>query len=68
MIAHRCKHCIWWDNEHRSINDVPIELGKLVPGYCRKHKPGGLKIGRYYYGVWPVTDAEDLCGEFRPAQ
>lgn len=40
-------------------------MTKTNPGYCRKHKPGGLRIGNYFYGVHPVVDAEEFCGEFR---
>lgn len=65
MIANRCKKCIWWDNEHPSIKQVPAELGKGTLGYCRKHKPGALRIGDYFYGVQPVTDGDEFCGEFR---
>ena len=65
MIENRCKHCQWWDNEHRSVNKIPIELGKNVPGFCRKHNPGGLRLGHYYYGVQPIMDADEFCGEFR---
>lgn len=65
MITHRCKHCLWWDNEHRSVNDIPIELGKIVPGFCRRRRPGAQRIGRHYYATFPVTDAEEFCGEFK---
>jgi len=65
MINHRCKNCQWWDNEHPVVNTIPLELGKAVPGICRKHKPGALKIGNFYYGAQPIMDAEDFCGEFR---
>ena len=65
MIGHRCEKCMWWDNQHPSIGHVKRELGKSRPGFCRKHKPGALKIGHVYYGVQPVMDAEEFCGEFR---
>ncbi len=65
MLAHRCKNCLWWDNQHPVIETVPTELAKRNPGICRKHKPGPLKIGDFYYGVQPIMDAEDFCGEFR---
>lgn len=65
MIEHRCRNCIWWDNQHESAKGIPVELTKTNPGYCRKHKPGGLRIGNYFYGVHPVVDAEEFCGEFR---
>ena len=65
MITHRCRDCTWWDNEHSSAREIPIDLGKGEPGFCRKHKPGGMRIGKYYYGVQPVMDADEFCGEFR---
>jgi len=65
MIGHRCKNCIWWDNEHDHVKTIPVTLNKVVPGICRKHKPGGLKIGDYYYGVQIIMDAYEFCGEFR---
>lgn len=65
MIAHRCCNCLWWDDQHPAIANVPVKLDKVRPGFCRKHKPGSLRIGEYFYGVQPVTDADDFCGEFR---
>ena len=65
MIEHRCKNCQWWDNRPEMIALVPIELNKKNPGFCRKHKPGAIRIGSYYYGVQPVTDGDEFCGEFR---
>ena len=65
MITHRCKLCIWWDTVHPSVAHIPVELHKVQVGFCRKHKPGSLRIGTYFYGVQPVTDADEFCGEFR---
>ena len=65
MITHRCKNCIWWDNQHPHAKTIPIKLNKTNPGFCRKKMPGALRIGEYYYGVQPIQDADDLCGEFR---
>ena len=60
MISSRCGNCTWWDRQHRSLGEVPQNLG-----YCRKHYPVvSLQNGRYY-GNWPLTDQNDLCGEFR---
>ena len=42
MISNRCRDCIWWDNQHPSVENIPIELDKVTPGFCRKHKPGSL--------------------------
>jgi len=65
MIENRCRNCTWWDNVHPSVAQIPEELGKCERGFCRKHKPGGLRIGNYFYGVQPVMDADEFCGEFR---
>jgi hypothetical protein len=65
VIEHRCKRCIWWDDRHRAVEYIPIQLHKTSPGICRKHKPGSLRIGEHFYGVQPITDADDFCGEFR---
>ena len=65
MIGHRCEKCIWWDSQHRAVANIPKLLDKVRVGFCRKHKPGALKIGEYYYGVQPVMDADEFCGEFR---
>ena len=65
MITHRCHRCIWWDKEHPSIEIVPTIPGKLNLGFCRKHKPGAERINGFYYGVQPVMDADEFCGEFR---
>jgi len=56
---------MWWDNQHQSVASIPDFEGKQRPGFCRKHKPGAVKIGRHYYGVQPVMDADEFCGEFR---
>ena len=66
MIGHRCKNCIWWDNQHSFVATIEPALSKKAPGICRKHKPGSIKIGVVFYGVQPVMDADDFCGEFRP--
>jgi hypothetical protein len=65
MIGHRCENCMWWDSTHDSVMHIPTNLNKDKPGFCRKHKPGAHRIGEYYYGVQPVMDAKEFCGEFR---
>jgi len=65
VIGHRCKNCLWWDSQHPSVKLIPTNLGKTDLGICRKHKPGALKIGNHYYGVQPVMDGQEFCGEFR---
>lgn len=65
MITHRCKNCIWWDNQHPSVALIPPHPHKPNPGFCRKRRPGSLRIGQYFYGMQPVMDADEFCGEFR---
>jgi len=65
MIDYRCRACQWWDHLHPSVKLVPVIPGKERLGFCRKHKPGSERINGYYYGVQPVTDADEFCGEFR---
>lgn len=65
MIGHRCKNCIWWDDRHPLVGKIPMALEKSQPGFCRKHKPGAYRINEFYYGVQPIMDAEEFCGEFR---
>jgi hypothetical protein len=67
VIENRCKNCIWWDNQHPSVSAIPcpLDLVKERPGFCRKHKPGGVLVDRYHFGIQPVMDADEFCGEFR---
>lgn len=65
MISHRCKSCVWWDNQHPSVEHIPQELDKACVGFCRRRKAGALRIGQYFYGVHPVMDADEFCGEFK---
>lgn len=65
MIGHRCKNCQWWDSEHPSVARIPTEMDKDQMGFCRKHRPGSMRIVHHFYGVQPVMDADEFCGEFR---
>ena len=65
MVKHRCNNCMWWDSQHESVMLIPEVPGKSKMGFCRKHKPGALLIEQHYYGVQPVMDANEFCGEFR---
>ena len=50
---------------HESVKLIPEILGKNRLGFCRKHKPGAIQIKNHFYGVQPVMDGEEFCGEFR---
>lgn len=64
MFSGRCKRCMWWDNKHASLKDLPDSWG-----YCRKHKPVVyMAQDKRYHGGFPLLDAEDFCGEFRDAR
>ena len=65
MISHRCRECTWWDCQHAGVKLIPIVLGKGIVGFCRKHKPGAIQIEKHYFGVQPVMDSEEFCGELR---
>lgn len=65
MIGHRCKNCTWWDNQHPSVERIPVELHKTVVGFCRRRRAGSLRIKNHFYGVHPVMDADEFCGEFK---
>jgi len=65
MIDHRCKNCIWFDTIHESVKLIPPFSGKTKMGFCRKHKPGAILVNNHYYGLQPVMDSEEFCGEFR---
>jgi len=65
MIDYRCKNCLWFDNEHKSINLVPLIPGKYEIGFCRKKIPGVINIKNYFYGIQPVRDGNEFCGEFK---
>jgi len=58
MIGHKCNKCIWWDNKHKNVPIIDV-------GFCRKHKPAATMKDGLYMGIWPLTDKEDFCGEFR---
>ncbi len=60
MVSHRCRRCMWFDQEHSSLIEVPGDYG-----YCRKHKPLVYPLEGRYYGGWPLVDVNDFCGEFR---
>ena len=47
------------------MSATPSEHDKTALLFSAKHKPGSLRIGSYFYGVQPVTDADEFCGEFR---
>jgi len=65
MIGHRCRKCIWWDNQHDSVRLIPLIEAKKNPGFCRRRKPGAILLNGYFYGAPPVMDAEEFCGEFK---
>jgi len=63
MVGYRCMNCMWFDNQHESLKQACF--ADKPRGYCRKHKPGIIQTKAYYYGVWPLVDPLDFCGEFR---
>jgi len=60
----RCDRCrFWWRGEGHDEGD----------GTCHRHAP--MSLGQIdtdaspnsrYYGIWPLTQGADGCGEFQP--
>jgi len=65
MISHRCINCIWWDNNHISVKSIPITKEKPNPGFCRKKRPNVIAFKNHHFGVQPVMDNDEFCGEFK---
>jgi len=65
VITHRCKNCLWWDNVHISVKSIPITDEKPTPGFCRKKRPNVMLFKQHHFGVQPVMDADEFCGEFK---
>ena len=65
MITHRCKNCIWWDKQHISVGNIPVTAEKPSPGFCRKKRPNVILFKEHHFGVQPVMDANEFCGEFK---
>ncbi len=65
MISHRCKLCLWWDNEHIRLQHMDKIEWIPTPGICRKHKPASMNVKGIHIGTQPIMDADDFCGEFR---
>ena len=56
---------MWWDSEHVSVSAITIVEEKPNPGFCRKKIPAVVLFKKHHFGVQPVMDAEEFCGEFR---
>ena len=48
MIGHRCKDCIWWDDQHLSVRYIPATSEKLKPGFCRKKRPNVILFKEHH--------------------
>ena len=62
MIGHKCRDCLWWDNQHKRVK---LQSDDSDHGFCRKHKPVIFSCNNIYYGGWPLVEKNDFCGEFR---
>lgn len=65
MIISRCKNCIWFDDQHQSVQSIPKIEWKTHPGFCRKKRPNVAGFKGYHIGMQPIMDADEFCGEFR---
>ena len=65
MIGHKCLNCLWWDNQHVSVQSIPVTVEKPNAGFCRKKAPNVILYSKHHFGAQPVMDAEEFCGNFR---
>lgn len=65
MIGHRCRRCLWWDNQHVSVQAIGHFEFKPAPGFCRRRRPSAYMYEQNYLAIWPITDADEFCGEFK---
>jgi len=56
---------MWWDNQHISVQYIPPTKEKLNPGFCRKKRPNVILFKDHHFGVQPVMDAKEFCGEYK---
>jgi len=60
MISSRCSACLWWIAS--TIRSPVFWRLRLLS----EALPGSILQNGHYYGGWPLTDQNDLCGEFKP--
>jgi hypothetical protein len=48
-----------------SVPKIPVTDEKPAPGFCRKKRPNVVLFKAHHFGVQPVMDAEEFCGEFK---
>jgi hypothetical protein len=65
VITHRCKNCLWFDDQHPSAQFIERIEWKSNPGFCRRRRPSAVMVGKNYIGIQPVMDADEFCGEFK---
>lgn len=61
----RCDQCRYWKRAGHLVGLLADDaISVLTEGECRKGAPVRPDKNN---GRWPLTLAEDFCGEFRPA-
>jgi len=72
MAAPICEQCRWWSALERPNTGVPVLSRDPQPhlGRCRRYPPATVvpvatPQGPQPIWVWPVTMAEDGCGEWQ---
>ena len=53
-----CKDCHWWSVDHGL---------HYLGGDCHHRSPVVTTRPGHMHPVWPPTDAEDYCGDFKPS-
>jgi len=47
------------------VGNIPVTAEKPSPGFCRKKRPNVILFKEHHFGVQPVMDANEFCGEFK---
>ena len=52
-----CSSCVHWAED--------TEPGDERMGMCRRYPPAVVSDGESTFSLWPFTEADDRCGEFK---
>ena len=60
MNGNICAQCMWW------------RRGNVSCGACQRYAPTPISapnaLDHEYLAAWPITEADDFCGEFKAAE
>ena len=55
-----CKHCAWWSDRNQPLG----ECHRSAP-IMRKPPDAGISAIWFDNGLWPTTNPNDFCGEYK---